>query len=94
MGPFLRHFDATAGIYDFGWFQKPMYVVMVFFFLHAVAWLLIKITFPKVYEYLENVFETNIDEGKAILNEWQKTLISVSLFFFYLLSLVLLMLSA
>jgi len=94
MGPVLRTFDATAGIYDFGWFQKPFYVIVVFIIFHAIAWIIIRITFPKVYEYLEEIFETNIDAHKAILTEWQKSIISVSLFFFYVLCLVLLMLSA
>lgn len=93
-GPFLRNFDATAGIYDFGWFQKPLYAIMVFILLHAFSWVMIKLTFPKAYKYLEEIFETNIDEGKAILTEWQKSIISVSLFFFYVSCLVLLMLSA
>lgn len=94
MGPFLRNFDATAGIYDFGWFQKPLYVIMVFILLHAFAWVMIKLTFPKVYRFLEEIFESNVDAQKALLTEWQKSIISVSLFFFYLFCLVLLMLSA
>lgn len=94
--PIIRMLDPTAGTYDGGYFLKPFVVVTHFLIYHAVVWLVIKMTFPSVFKYLEMTFESLVyDKGEfsGDIPEWRKVWVAVSLFFAYLFGLILVALS-
>lgn len=94
--PLIRMIDPTAGAYDGGYFLKPFVVVTHFLIYHAVVWLVIKVTFPSVFKYLEMTFERLVyDKGEfnGDVSEWRKVWVAVSLFFAYLFGLILVALS-
>lgn len=83
----IRLFDATAAFYDSGVLQQIIYAIIAVLIFHGLAWLLIKLTFPKLYDYLDNEFEdlfTNL-----FSSEWEKTKISLSIFALYFLAFIL-----
>jgi len=92
--PMVRAIDPTAAPYDGGLFLKPLVVVIHFLIYHAVAWFVFKITFPQVFQYLEELFEGKVfTEGIGELTEWKKVWVSLLLFVFYLFGLILVSLS-
>lgn len=54
-GPLLRMFDPTAATYDSGIFQIILFTIIQFFIFSSVIWIYLKITFPKVYDYMEDI---------------------------------------
>lgn len=92
--PVVRAIDPSAGIYDGGYFMKPLMVVIHFLIYHAVVWVTLKITFPKVFKYLDSIFEGQVfEEGIGELTEYKKVWVALSLFVVYLLGLILVALS-
>ena len=92
--PVVRTIDPSAAIYDGGYFMKPLMVVIHFLIYHAVAWLVIKLTFPKVFNYLDELFEGGVfDHGIGELTEYKKVWVALSLFVLYLFGLILVALS-
>ena len=92
--PVIRMIDPEAGAYDGGYLLKPVMVVIHFLIYHAVAWVIFKITFPKVFNYLDQLFEGKVfTEGIGELTEWKKVWVSLLVFLFYLLGLILVSLS-
>lgn len=83
----IRLFDATAAFYDSGVLQQIIYAIIAVLIFHGLAWLLIKLTFPKLYNYLDNEFEdlfTNL-----FSSEWEKTKTSLFVFALYFLAFIL-----
>jgi hypothetical protein len=74
-GAFIRLVDPTAGLFDGGIFQIVIFAVAAFLFLHGIAWLILKITFPAAFTFLDEVFEVEISdpENKPIPQEWKLT---------------------
>jgi hypothetical protein len=54
-GPLLRLVDPTAATYDSGIFQIILFTIIQFFIFSSIIWIYLKITFPKVYEKLEDI---------------------------------------
>lgn len=74
-GAFIRLVDPTAGLFDGGIFQIIIFAVAAFLFLHGIAWLVLRITFPEAFKYLDEVFEVDISdpENKPVPQEWKLT---------------------
>lgn len=54
---FLRWIDPTAATFDAGVLQKILFAVIALFVCNGVVWLLIKLTFPRAYKFLDDKFE-------------------------------------
>lgn len=54
-GSLLRMVDPTAATYDSGIFQIILFTIIQFFIFSSIIWIYLKITFPKVYEYIEEI---------------------------------------
>lgn len=88
-GLFIRAVDPTAGLFDPGIFQIVIWAVAAFLFLHGATWIVIKITFPKLYHFLDEVFENGISES-GLLTLYQKCVLALAYFFGCLFAMVLL----
>lgn len=88
----LRLIDPTAGTYDAGIFQIILFTIIQFMVYHAVVWLIIKITFPGVYKYIDNIIENVLfskwENKENSLTQWQKSKLSLFVFALYLLCIV------
>ena len=87
-GLLIRALDPSSGLFDPGIFQIILWSVSAFLFLHGIAWLVIKITFPRLYHFLDSVFDYEIDynAGDLIpddskLTKYQKCVLSLAYFF-------------
>lgn len=101
--PFLlRVFDPTAAAYDGGILHSFIAAICGMLIIHGFVWLLLKITFPRVYNFFDNDFENYICQNSSLpqqpterdrmfhLTAWQRCVLSLSLFSLYLLCTVLL----
>jgi hypothetical protein len=91
ISPALFHqLDETAATYDYGVFQKIIFGLIVFSFCSFNAWIALRITFPSVFQYLTDFFDTDF---KRLTNEQKcvKLKLSLALFALYLLGLLLAM---
>jgi len=82
----LRWIDPTAATYDAGVLQVCVLVIIQFLLYHGIAWLVIKITFPKLYDYINNAFDVEFHK----ITEWQRLKLVLSVFALYFLAIVLL----
>lgn len=87
---FLRWLDPTAATYDAGIFQIILFSIIQFFIYSGVIWIYLKITFPDIYNYLDNVLGKNLDIKNEKLTQWEKSKIVLWLFSLFLLTIVLL----
>lgn len=88
----IRLVDKTAAAYDGAIFQKILFSMIAMLFFNGFAWLMIKINFPKVYDYLDNVFESDLEKtSHNLLTTWEKAKICLWLFSLYFLALVLML---
>jgi len=98
----LRMIDPVAGCYDIGILHAAIAAISIMLIIHGFAWLLLRITFPGVYKYLDDTFETFIIRSDSLnsnptkrdhfllLTTFQKCVISLSIFSLYLLGTILL----
>ena len=86
----IRFFDPTAAAYDGGIFQIILFTVIQVLVYNAVAWLIIKITFPDIYKYLDSFLEANLKLSREHITVWEKSKIALWLFTLYFLALVVL----
>lgn len=91
----LRFFDSTTAAYDAGVLHSYIAAVAGMLIIHGFAWLLLKISFPKIYEFFDDAFENHIENSTGYsshntLSIWQKCVLSLSLFSLYLLGTILL----
>lgn len=98
----LRMIDPVAGGYDIGILHAAIAAISIMLIIHGFAWLILRLTFPGVYKYLDDVFETFITRTDSLdikpterdhfllLTTFQKCAISLSLFSLYLLGTILL----
>jgi len=88
----LRWFDPTAATYDYGVFQIVLFTIIQFFIYTGITWVYLKITFPKVYKYLDDVmtakFGINDTNEKNNLSQWERSKVVLWLFSLLLLSMV------
>lgn len=85
----LRWVDPSAGTYDSGVFQIIIFTVIQFLFYNAVAWLVFKLTFPKMYKMLDEEIENRILNNGAITT-FEKIKVVLWIFSLYLVCIVLL----
>ena len=75
--PVLRFFDQTAGVFDAGIFQIPIFTVIEFCIYGLVAWFTLKIQYPTIRRYLQYEFKSDFNG----LTPWQKAKLSFCVFF-------------
>lgn len=87
----IRWFDPTAASYDGGIFQIILFAIICLFVANGVVWIIIKLTFPGIYDYLDNFLEQNLKNSSNpnyTMSLWQKSVIVLWVFSLYFLSLV------
>jgi hypothetical protein len=60
-GAFIRLVDPTAGLFDAGIFQIIIFAIAAFLLIHGMAWIVLKITFPKAFRFFDEIFEEEIE---------------------------------
>jgi hypothetical protein len=73
----LRWLDPTAGVFDAGVFQVPIFAIIQFFVYTSMAWLSLRILYGSLSRYLKTSFKTDFNA----LTSWQKIKLSYSVFF-------------
>lgn len=59
--PVLLHWiDPTAAVYDAGIFQTILFTIIQLLVYNGVIFLLIKLTFPGLYKFLDDAIETEV----------------------------------
>ncbi|HUW07859.1 MAG TPA: hypothetical protein VMW01_16555 [Williamwhitmania sp.] len=98
----LRMMDPVAATFDTGILQVYLLAAIGLFFFNGVAWLLIKLSFPGIYKWVDKEFEGHVAGNKSIpgtvteqtrmlnLTTYQKCAISLFLFALYFIALVVL----
>lgn len=87
LSPFLlRLIDPTSAVYDAGIFQIILFTIIQFLIYHGVAWFIFKISFPKLYNFLDDKLEDYIKSKE--IKEYEKIKYVLWIFSVYLLSLV------
>ncbi len=98
---FLRWIDPTAATFDSGVLQLYLLAGIGLYLGNGIVWLLIKLTFPGVYKYLDTLFEdallhspsyTAISDREKMFNlsTIQKCVLSLSVLVLYFLAFVVL----
>lgn len=87
VAPILRWIDPTAAIFDLGIFMIPVYAIIIFLISTFFVWLFLKKVYGSIYTYLKSGFKNDFNNIPA----WAKIVISLSVFFLLLFSLVALM---
>ena len=85
----LRMIDPVAGGYDIGILHAAIAAISIMLIIHGFAWLLLKLTFPNVYYFLDTMLD-ELFKFDSTLNTLQKCVISLSIFSLYLLGTILL----
>lgn len=98
----LRFFDSTSAAYDGGVLHSFVAAIVGMLLIHGFAWILLKITFPKLYRFFDSMFEEHIFKKASFnatlterdkhltLSTWQKCVLALSYFSLLLLGTVLL----
>ena len=92
-GALIRWIDPTSGLFDGGIFQIIIFAIAAFLFLHGMAWIVLKITFPKAYRFLDDQFEEEMELSPSVgtnLTIYQKCVLVLLYFFGCLFAMVLL----
>ena len=84
----LRWVDPTASIYDAGIFQVILFTIIQFLIYHGVVWIILKITWPGLYNFLDDTLEQKVMTNGSI-TQWEKCKLVLWIFSLYLLSIVL-----
>lgn len=87
---FLRFIDPTSASYDAGVFQIILFSIIQFFIYTGVIWIYIKITFPKVYKYLDDVLGENLNKNNNKMTQWEKSKIVLWLFSLFFIGIIIL----
>lgn len=99
---FFRLFDETAAGYDLGLLHNVFYAMSAMLMINGFAWFILKITFPGIYLFLDEVLEKKINWNAGLqpapspreffirLSVWQKSVISLFVFSLYLIGTILL----
>jgi hypothetical protein len=91
VSPYLIHqVDETAATYDVAVLQKLIFGLIVFSFSTFNVWIALRLTFPALFKYLTEDFESdflNLNPEQ----KWEKLKLSLAVFALYLLGLLLAM---
>jgi hypothetical protein len=87
IAPILRWIDPTAAIFDLGIFMIPVYAIIIFLISTFFVWLFLKKVYGTIYAYLKSGFKKDFEK----LTPCSKIIVSLSVFFLLLFSLVALM---
>ena len=85
----LRMIDPVAGGYDIGILHAAIAAISIMLIIHGFTWLLLKLTFPNVYYFLDTILD-DLFKFDSTLNTLQKCVISLSIFSLYLFGTILL----
>ena len=85
----LRIMDPTAATYDSGVLQVILFTIIQFLFYNAVAWIVFKLTFPKMYRMLDDEIENKVLNNGSI-TMWEKIKVVLWVFSLYLICIVML----
>lgn len=98
----LRLFDSTSAAYDGGVLHAYIAAIVGMLLIHGFVWVLLKITFPKLYRFFDTMFEeyvfsknsfmpTLTERDKHLtLSTWHKCVLSLAYFSVLLIGTVLL----
>lgn len=89
-GTLLRLLDPTAATYDAGIFQIILFAIIQFFIFSGVIWIFMKITFPEVYKYLDDVLGSHLEPQNDKMTQWEKSKVVLWLFSLFFVSIILL----
>lgn len=84
----LRMMDPTSAVYDAGIFQVILFTTIQMLFYNGIIWFILKITWPQLYHFLNDIFEFTGDVKG--LSTWEKVKIVLSIFAIYFLGIILL----
>ena len=74
----LRLIDPTAGTFDAGFLQIPVFAILLGLIFLSISWILLRLVFGMIYTYLiSKEYESDFEN----LSKWQKITLSYSLFF-------------
>jgi len=91
VSPVLFHqVDDTAATYDVAVFQKIIFGLIVFSFCTFNVWIVLRLTFPQVFKYLTEYFDTEFS-NLTPEQKCDKLKIGLAVFALYLLGLLLAM---
>ena len=85
--PIIRWIEPTAAIFDLGIFMIPVYSIIIFLISTFFVWFFLKKVYGSIYTYLKSDFKNDFNN----IQPWAKIVISLSVFFLLLFSLVALM---
>lgn len=86
----LRWVDPTAATYDYGIFQVILFTIIQFLIYHGLSWLMVKITWPGVYRFLDNQIEDLVENGELSLSDYRKMIIALVIYLSYLVAFIVL----
>lgn len=83
LSPYLiRIIDPTASLYDAGIFQIIIFGSISFLFAHGLVWIVFKLTWPQLYDWLDNRIEELVNNG--LITPYEKLKIILWLFTIYM----------
>ncbi len=77
-------FDPTAGAFDAGVFQIPVFSIVLLFIFLSVSWLAMKVLFGTASKFLRSGLKNAFNN----ITPWQKIIYATSIFFLLLYALV------
>lgn len=87
--PFLQTIDPNVGTFSLEYLLRLVMLMVYFIWIHGLAWLFFKLFWPELYFNI-GVWTKQFLHTAPL---WQRTLLSISIFCFYLLLLVLMLLA-
>jgi hypothetical protein len=85
----LHWIDPTAATYDAGIFQIILFTTIQILFYNGLAWILIKLTWPGMYKFLDSSLEEKALANESI-SEWEKCKMVLWIFTIYFMAIILL----
>jgi hypothetical protein len=84
----LRNIDPTSATYDAGIFQVIIFTTIQMLIYNGIIWFILKITWPKLYNFLDDIFE---GEGEIKgLSTWERVKMVLFIFAIYFIGIILL----
>jgi hypothetical protein len=84
----LRSIDPTSAVYDAGIFQVIIFTTIQMLIYNGIIWFILKITWPKLYNFLDDIFE---GEGEIKgLSTWERVKMVLFIFAIYFIGIILL----
>ena len=84
--PLLRRFDPTMGDPGLGVLRDLLYTFMAGLAIHGVSWILIRISWPELYEFKNEFVDSLLCKDKSTqceLGQWQKSVLLLWVFSLY-----------